>query len=60
MVQTRLQPVTVPPTLVLVKRVEVGNDRVSTYEVNAGAKVLLYTVGFAPDGKVSIFNVTEK
>ncbi len=49
-----------PATLVLVKRVEIGDDRIYTYEVNAGAGVLLYTVGFAPDGKVSILSVTEK
>ena len=59
-VQTRLQPVTMPATLVLVKRVEIGDDRIYTYEVNGGASVLLYTVGFAPDGKVSILSVTEK
>jgi CubicO group peptidase (beta-lactamase class C family) len=59
-VQARLQPVTMPARLVLVKRVESGDDRIYTYEVNAGARVLLYTVGFAPDGKVSVLNVTEK
>jgi CubicO group peptidase (beta-lactamase class C family) len=59
-IQTRLQPVTMPATLVLVKRVELGDDRVSTYEVNAGPRVLVYSIGFAPDGKVSILSVTEK
>ena len=59
-VQSRLQPVTMPATLVLVKRVEIGDDRIYTYEVKGGASVLLYTVGFAPDGKVSILSVTEK
>jgi len=59
-VQARLQPVTMPATLVLVKRVEIGDDRIYTYEVNAAAGVLLYTVGFAPDGKVSILSVTGK
>jgi CubicO group peptidase (beta-lactamase class C family) len=59
-VQARLQPVTLPATLVLVKRVEMGDDRISTYEVKAGARMLLYTIGFAPDGKVSILSVTEK
>jgi CubicO group peptidase (beta-lactamase class C family) len=59
-VQERLQPMTLPARLVLVKRVESGDDRIYTYEVNAGARVLLYTVGFAPDGKVSLLNVTEK
>lgn len=60
MIQTRLQPVPMPAPLVLVKREDVGDDRISTYEVRAGAQVLLYTIGFAPDGKVSILSVTEK
>jgi hypothetical protein len=45
---------------VLVKRVEIGDDRIYTYEVRAGAGLLLYTIGFAPDGKVSILGVSEK
>jgi CubicO group peptidase (beta-lactamase class C family) len=59
-VRSRLQPVNMPATLVLVKRVDVGDDKVSTYQVKAGDKVLLYTVGLAPDGKVSILSVSEK
>lgn len=59
-IQARLQPVMLPARLVLVKREDVGDDRISTYEVGAGARMLLYTIGFAPDGKVSILSVTEK
>ena len=59
-IQTRLQPVTLPAILVLVKRVEIGDDRIYTYEVRAGAGLLLYTIGIAPDGKVSILGVSEK
>jgi len=59
-IQRRLQPMTTPAALVLVKRVEIGDDRIYTYEVPAGAQRLLYTVGFAPDGKVSILTVSEQ
>jgi hypothetical protein len=59
-VQARLQPVMLPATLVLVKRVEIGDDHVYTYDVNAGASALLYTIGFAPDGKVSYLDIKEK
>jgi hypothetical protein len=56
-IQARLQPVTMPATLVLVKRVEIGDDRIYA-SVNAGEKVCCTQA--SPDGKVSILGVNEK
>lgn len=43
--------------LVLVERTERGDDRIFTYEVQFQDRVMYYTVGIAPDNRVSQFQL---
>jgi CubicO group peptidase (beta-lactamase class C family) len=58
--QERLQALGAPGRLVLVKRNDLGDDRVYTYEIAFGARTMYYTVALAPDDKISQFSLREK
>ena len=45
--------------MLLVRRDEVGDDRVFTYEVTFGSGVMHYIVALAPDDRVARFELTE-
>jgi CubicO group peptidase (beta-lactamase class C family) len=46
--------------LVLVERIERGDDRVFTYEAIFETKVMYYTVALAPDDRIALFDLREK
>ncbi|HYO58063.1 serine hydrolase domain-containing protein [Archangium sp.] len=46
--------------LVLVQRLTRGDDRLYTYEVPFGTRTWLYTVGLAPDDRLSLLRLREK
>jgi len=58
--QQRLQELGPPGRLVLVRRNDLGDDRVYTYEIAFGAHTMYYTVALAPDDSVSQFQLREK
>ena len=41
--------------MVLVQRIERGDDRICMYEVVFGSRTMYYTVGLAPDDRVLVF-----
>jgi CubicO group peptidase (beta-lactamase class C family) len=58
--QQQLQELGAPGRLVLVRRNDLGDDRVYTYEIPFGARTMYYTVALAPDDKISQFSLREK
>jgi CubicO group peptidase (beta-lactamase class C family) len=58
--QERLRELGPAGRLVLVKRNDLGDDRVYTYEVRFGARTMYYTVALAPDDKIAQFSLREK
>ena len=46
--------------LVLLRRIERGDDRISTYEATFASRVMTYEVGFAPDHRISVFELRDK
>ena len=58
--QQRLQELGAPGRLALVKRNDLGDDRVYTYQVAFAARTMYYTVALAPDDKVSQFSLREQ
>ena len=56
----RLQELGAPGRLALVKRNDLGDDRVYTYQVTFGARTMYYTVALAPDDKISQFSLREQ
>jgi len=59
-IQDQLRRLGPAQKLVLVERVERGDDRIFTYEVAFGSSVMYYTVGLAPDDRVSLFQLRAK
>jgi len=58
--QQRLQELGAPGRLALVKRNDLGDDRVYTYQVAFGARTMYYSVALAPDDKISQFSLREQ
>jgi CubicO group peptidase (beta-lactamase class C family) len=58
--QQRLQELGAPGRLALVKRNDLGDDRVYTYQVTFGARTMYYSVALAPDDKISQFSLREQ
>jgi CubicO group peptidase (beta-lactamase class C family) len=58
--QEELQTLGPPGRFVLVRRNDLGDDRVYTYEIPFGARTMYYTVALAPDDKISQFSLREK
>ena len=46
--------------LVLVQRMEKGDDRIFVYEVAFADRTMYYTVALAPDDRVSLFQLRKK
>jgi hypothetical protein len=46
--------------MVLVRRTDVGDDRIYMYEITFAGRTMYYTVGLAPDDRVSQFQLREK
>lgn len=44
----------------LVERTEKGDDRIFTYEVAFASRVMYFSVGLAPDNRLSLFQLREK
>ncbi len=59
-VHERLEALGPAGTLVLERREERGDNRIYTYAVPFGARVMRYSVGLAPDGRISQFGLAEK
>jgi hypothetical protein len=59
-IQDQLRTLGVPQKLVLVERVEKGDDRIFTYEVTFESRVMYYTVAVAPDNRISLFELRAK
>lgn len=49
-----------PSRLEFLERVERGDDRLYTYDVNFGVKSFRVQLGIAPDNKISVFDITKK
>jgi len=58
--QERLRELGPAGKLVLVRRNDLGDDRVYTYEIAFGARTMYYTVALAPDDKIAQFSLREK
>jgi CubicO group peptidase (beta-lactamase class C family) len=58
--QERLRELGPAGKLILVKRNDLGDDRVYTYEIAFGARTMYYTVALAPDDKIAQFSLREK
>jgi len=58
--QERLRELGPAGKLILVRRNDLGDDRVYTYEIAFGARTIYYTVALAPDGKIAQFLLREK
>jgi CubicO group peptidase (beta-lactamase class C family) len=58
--QEQLSALGPPGKLVLVRRHPQGDDRLYTYEVLFGTRAFLYTVGLAPDDRLSLLSLREK
>jgi CubicO group peptidase (beta-lactamase class C family) len=58
--QARLAKLGPAGKLVLVGREERGDDRIYTYDVAFGDRVMRYFAGLAPDGRISRFGLAEK
>ena len=58
--QERLRELGPAGKLVLVRRNDLGDDRVYTYEIAFGARIMYYTVALAPDDKIAQFSLREK
>ena len=58
--QERLRELGPPQRLVLVRRTDLGDDRVYTYEIAFAGRTMLYTVALAPDDRISQFQLREK
>ncbi len=59
-VQQRLQSLGSPGRLVLVRRIERGDDRLYTYQVAFGQRTIHYRVGLAPDDRISSFGLDDE
>ena len=46
--------------MVLVQKTVQGDDRIYKYEVAFGTKTYLYSVGLAPDDRLTLFSLREK
>ena len=55
--QEELARLGAPRRMVLVQRMELGDDRVYVYEVAFGARTMYYRVALAPDNRVSQFQL---
>ena len=49
-----------PSRAILMERRELGDDRVYTYEVTFGERIMVARIGLAPDGRVSQFALRPK
>jgi CubicO group peptidase (beta-lactamase class C family) len=58
--QERLRELGPAGRLVLVKRNDLGDDRVYTYEIAFGTRTMYYSVALAPDDKIAQFSLREK
>ena len=58
--QERLRELGPPQPLVLVRRTDLGDDRVYTYEIAFAGRTMSYTVALAPDDRISQFQLREK
>ena len=58
--QERLRELGPAGKLILVRRNDLGDDRVYTYEIAFGSRTMYYTVALAPDGKIAQFSLREK
>jgi CubicO group peptidase (beta-lactamase class C family) len=58
--QERLRELGPAGKLILVRRNDLGDDRVYTYEIAFGPRAMYYTVALAPDGKIAQFSLREK
>jgi len=59
-IQEQLQALGPTRRLVLVDRVERGDDRIFTYDVTFADRTMLYIVGLAPDNRNSVFQIEGK
>jgi hypothetical protein len=59
-IKQQLQRLGSPGRLVLVRRIERGDDRLYTYQVGFGQRTLQYRVGLAPDDRISSFALDEE
>jgi CubicO group peptidase (beta-lactamase class C family) len=59
-IQDQLRVLGAADSVVLVSKVELGDDRVFTYEVSFGSRTMYYKVGLAPNGQVSRFQLVPK
>jgi hypothetical protein len=58
--QERLSKLGAIQQVSLLERKMLGDDRVYTYELGYATESLIVTIGLAPDGKLSVFNIRSK